>query len=424
MVGLLRLAVDVRADEVRAVVWSFGYFFSILAAYFILRPLREEMGIAGGVRNLEWLFTATFLTMLAVVPAFGWLVTRVPRRRFVPYAHGFFIVNILVFWVLLEGDVATRHVARLFFVWASVFNLFVVSLFWSFMADLFRSEQGTRLFGFIAAGGTLGTIAGSSITLLLAGSIGAANLLPISAALLAVGIVCVGRLQRATRGFKPDAATPDTSLGGGILAGITEAARSPYLLGICGFIALFTTTSTFLYFQQAHLVADAFADSDERTRVFAFINLAVSVLTVAVQLALTGRIVKWLGVGAAVSFLPLVTLVGFGLFALAPTVTMLVGFQIVRRVANFAVTRPGREMLFTVVTREQKYKSKNFIDTVVYRGGDAASGWAYAGLSKGMGLDMSTLAIVCMPVAALWMVLGWCLGLVRTRRAAVAPAVT
>jgi AAA family ATP:ADP antiporter len=183
---------------------------------------------------------------------------------------------------------------------------------------------------------------------------------------------------------------------------------------------MFTTTSTFLYFQQANIIAAEFSDPDERTRVFAFINLAVSLLTVAVQLFLTGRFIRWFGVGAAVSFLPLVMLVGFGLLAWAPTLAMLVGFQIIRRVANFAVTRPGREMLFTVVTREQKYKSKNVIDTLVYRGGDAASGWAYAGLSKGLGLDFSALAIVCMPIAAAWMVLGWVLGQARTRRVAAA----
>jgi len=418
LLRVLRLAVEVRGDEVRALAWSFAYFFSILAAYFILRPLREEMGIAGGVGNLEWLFTATFFAMLAVVPAFGWLVAHVPRRRFVPYTYGFFIINILIFWVLLEYDIATRHVARVFFVWVSVFNLFIVSMFWSFMADLFRSEQGTRLFGFIAAGGTAGTIAGSAITLVLAKPIGAPNLLPISAALLALAIWCVGGLLKATNGFGAKAG--DQPLGGGILAGITEAARSPYLLGICAFIALFTTTSTFLYFQQANIIAAEFSDPDERTRLFAFINLAVSVLTVVVQIFLTGRFVKWLGLGAAVSFLPLVTLVGFALFAWAPTVTMLVGFQIIRRVANFAITRPGREMLFTVVTREQKYKSKNFIDTVVYRGGDEARGWAYAGPSKGLGLDLSAIAIICMPIAAAWMALGWGLGKHRTRRVAAA----
>ena len=418
LVRLLRLAVDVHRHEVRALAWSFVYFFSVLAAYFILRPLREEMAIAGGVRNLEWLFTATFLAMLAVVPAFGWLVARVPRRRFVPYAYGFFIVNILIFWALLESGIATRHVARVFFVWVSVFNLFVVSLFWSFMADIFRSEQGARLFGFIAAGGTAGTIAGSSITLVLAKPIGAPNLLLISAALLAFAILCVRALLRETATTETGPQDADQPLGGSILAGITEVVRSPYLLGICVYIALFTTTSTFIYFQQANIVAAEFSDPDERTQLFAFINLAVSVLTVAVQLFLTGRLVKWFGVAAAISFLPFVTLVGFALFAWAPTVTMLVGFQIIRRVSNFAVTRPGREMLFTVVTREQKYKSKNFIDTVVYRGGDAASGWAYSGLSKGLGLDMSAIALVCMPVAAIWMILGWSLGTRRTIRAA------
>ena len=420
----LQRAVDVRGGEVRALVWSFAYFFCILGAYFILRPLRDEMGIAGGVRALPWLFTGTFVAMLCVVPLFGALVARVPRRRFIPWVYWFFILNIVVFWALLSIGVAPEAVARAFFIWTSVFNLFIVSVFWSFMADLFRNEQGRRLFGFIAAGGTAGTIAGPAITVALAVPLGPANLLPISAALLAVAVFCVRRLVRAAADFTDHGraeSDDEAVIGGGILDGIVAVAKSPYLLGICFFIAMFTTTSTFLYFQQASIIAGAFDDPAERTRLFGVIDLSVSTLTIVTQLLVTGRFIRRLGVGAAVAFLPLVTVAGFALFAWAPTVAMLVGFQIVRRASNFAITRPGREMLFTVLPREQKYKSKNFIDTVVYRGGDAVSGWAFTALRTGLGLDLAAIAALCIPAAALWAGAGWMLGRHQDRLAAAEP---
>lgn len=419
----VRLLLDVRESELKALFWSFAYFFCILSAYFILRPVRDQMGIAGGVRALPWLFTGTFIAMLCVVPVFGWLVKRFRRRDFIPYVYWFFVINILAFWVLLTFDVGTVFVARAFFIWASVFNLFVVSVFWSFMADLFHNEQGRRLFGFIAAGGTIGTIVGPLISVSLAVPIGPTNLLLISAALLATSVYCVRKLLRAS----PDAAdgpTPPVEeghlhgkpvqdhsiIGGGIFNGITEIVKSPYLIGICFFIAMFTTTSTFLYFQQASLVADAFDGPGERTRVFAIIDLSVSTLTILSQVFITGRFIKYFGISASVSFLPLVTLIGFTFFAFAPTITMLIIFQVIRRASNFAITRPGREVLFTVVSREQKYKSKNFIDTVVYRGGDAVSGWGFTGLSRGLGLDIGTIAVICIPLAGLWMGVAWMLG--------------
>ncbi len=409
MAGLLRLAVEVRAGEVRALFWAFAYFFCLLAAYFILRPLRDEMGIAGGVRALPWLFSGTFLAMLGAVPLFGFVVARFPRRRFIPYVYWFFIFNIVGFWVLL-GFVPGKIIwARAFFIWTSVFNLFVVSVFWSFMSDIFGNARGRRLFGFIAAGGTLGTIVGPAVTVVLAVPLGTVNLLLISAGLLMAALFCMRRLTGAAP--TGDGAERDPEIiGGGIFAGLTHVARSPYLLGISLFIALFTATSTFLYFQQANLIVGAFADGAERTRVFAFIDLSVSVLTVITQLTLTGRFIKYLGLRPALAFLPLVTMVGFVFFALAPTLAMLVVFQILRRASNFAITRPGREMLFTVISREEKYKSKNFIDTVVYRGGDAVSGWVFSGLARGLGLDLAAIAAICVPLAALWAVLAWMLG--------------
>ena len=436
MTGWLTAAVDVRDHEIRALLWSFGYFFCLLCSYYILRPLRDEMGIAGGVANLPWLFTATFVAMLFAVPLFGAMVARFPRRRFVPLAYRFFIACIVVFFVVLSMADGRVHVARVFFVWVSLFNLFIVSVFWSFMADMFRNDQGRRLFGFIAAGGSAGALLGPAITVGLAVPLGPVNLLLVSALFLELAVQCIRRLVR-TAGPAPEAPGTDTPeapgtdtpeapgtgtptatagtprdeavIGGGLLAGITQVARSPYLLGICLYLVLYTTTSTFLYFQQAHIIAGAFDDPAERTRVFAVIDFSVALITILTQCFVTGRAIRWAGVGAALAVLPMLTMAGFATLAAAPAVGVLIAFQALRRAANFAVSRPAREILYTVVSREQKYKSKNFIDTAVYRGGDAASGWAFAGL-KGLGLDLAAIAAVAVPLAALWMGVALLLG--------------
>lgn len=401
-------------------LWAFAYFFCLLASYYILRPLRDEMGIAGGVRNLQWMFSATFVAMLAAVPVFGALVARIPRRTFVPWVYRFFVINILIFFVALTFTRSSPWVARVFFVWVSVFNLFVVTVFWSFMADLFTSEQGKRLFGFIAAGGTTGALLGPSITAVLAVPLGPVNLLLISALLLEGAAQCVGGLLRtadagatAPAGVSvghSGAGNNDRAVGGGMWAGLVHVARSPYLLMICGHIILLTTTATFLYFQQAEVVSKAFTDPGERTRVFALIDLAVGIVTLAVQLGATGRLITRFGVAPALAFMPLVTLVGFLALAVAPVLGVVIAFQAIRRAADFAITNPAREILFTVIAREDKYKAKNFMDTVVFRGGDAMSGWVFAGL-RGMGLGLTSIAWATVPLAAIW--IGLCLLLGR-----------
>ncbi len=396
-------------------LWAFTYFFCLLASYYILRPLRDEMGIAGGVRNLQWMFSATFLVMLAVVPVFGALVARFPRRVFVPWVYRFFILTILVFFVAMTVTRSTPWVARVFFVWVSVFNLFVVTVFWSFMADLFSSAQGKRLFGFIAAGGTTGALLGPMITAALAVPLGPVNLLLISALLLEGAVQCVKGLLRAADADAMQAndsrrgAENDRPVGGGILAGLAHVARSPYLLMICGHILLLTTTATFLYFQQAEVVSKAFSDPGERTRVFALIDLSVALATLLVQLLATGRLMTRFGVAPALAFMPLVTLAGFLALAVSPVLGVVIAFQAIRRAADFAITNPAREILFTVIPREDKYKAKNFMDTVVFRGGDAASGWGFAGL-RGLGLDLPAIAWLTVPLAAFWVGLAWVLG--------------
>src|SRR5688572_12566752 len=241
----LSKVVDVRPEEIRALLWAFGYFFCLLASYYVLRPVRDEMGLAGGIKNLPWLFTATFVVMLAVLPLFGALVARLPRRRFIPLVYRFFGVNIVLFWLLLTFGVAMAGTAKVFFVWISVFNLFAVSVFWSFMADLYASEQGKRLYGFIAAGGSLGALLGPLLAVALAEPLGRANLLLIAALLLEAATRCAMRLEAAAPELKGASATaaassarpPDAALGGGWIAGIVMLARSPYLAGIALWVA-------------------------------------------------------------------------------------------------------------------------------------------------------------------------------------------
>lgn len=419
----LQRLVNVRPEEVGALVWAFLYFFCLLSSYYILRPLRDEMGVAAGVSQLQWLFTATFLVMLAAVPVFGMLVARFPRRRFVPWVYWFFIACIVSFYGLLQFDEWRVPVARAFFVWVSIFNLFVVTVFWGFLSDLFSYEQGKRLFGFVAAGGTTGALLGPSLTAALALPLGPVNLLLISALFLAGATQCVHGLLSTTQGKASEAAAQQgkTSgagelIGGGLMAGFTEVLRSPFLLLICAHVLLLALTNTFLYFQQASIVAGAFDSPAERTRVFALIDLSVGAVTLLVQVMLTGRILMRYGAGPALALLALVTVGGFAALALAPVLVAVVAFQAAKRATEFAVANPARETLFTVVSREQKYKAKSFIDTAVFRGGDAASGWVYTGL-RNLGMELAWIAWLMVPVAALWAVLLLHLGKMQVKLA-------
>jgi AAA family ATP:ADP antiporter len=414
--------VEVQRDELGSLIWSFLYFFSLLCSYYIIRPIRDEMGIAGGVENLHWLFTGTFFVMLAAVPLFGWIASRYPRKRFVPYVYYFFIANLLLFFFLFSTNLTHAYVARAFFIWVSVYNLFVVSVFWSFMADIYSDNQAKRLFGFIAAGGTTGAIVGPALTGNLVLLLGPKNLLPLSAILLLLSIVCIRRLisnSRESTSTVPDSfpkiernqtEDPDEKpMGGTILAAFRLVLRSPYLMGICLLISLLTTLATFLYFQQAQIVRDSFHDPSRRTAVFAAIDFAVNILTVTIQVFLTGRIVKSIGLSWSLALVPVGLGVGFFTLGLAPLLIVLIIVQIVRRAGNYAIMRPSREMLFTVLNKEEKYKAKNFIDTAIYRGGDAVSAWIYAGLS-GLGLSLSAIAFVAVPLSGLWAIVSYLLG--------------
>ena len=413
MIRFLRRVIDVEPAEVRALGWSWFYIFCVLFSYYILRPIRDEMGVAGGVEHLPWLFTGTLLGMIAVNPPFAALVARLPRARFIAVSYRFFIVNLLLFGLALHWASAEQNIwiGRLFFIWTSVFNLFVVSVFWALMVDVFNAEQGKRLFGFIAAGATLGGIFGSSLTASLAPHVSTFYLLLISAALLEVAVFCVRRLSRLSDALQQKSTAPkeETIIGGSIFAGLRHALSSSYLINVSLYLLLFATTSTFLYFQQAEIAKQVFADRGARTAFFARVDLWVNILTLGAQLFLTGRMLRWIGVALTLAILPLLSVFGFGALVVTPTIAVLVLYQVVRRAGNFAFARPTREVLFTVVPREDKYKAKSFIDTVVYRLGDQVGAWSYAGLGF-LGLGMTGISLVAVPLSVLWLINGIWLG--------------
>jgi len=409
---LLGRAVDLRPGEAEAVLWSTAYFFSLLCGYYLLRPVREEMGIRGGVENLPWAFLATFAVMLLAVPAFAALVARVPRARAIPVVYRFFLANLLLFWLLLRAGAAPGLVSRAFFVWVSVYNLFVVSVFWSYMADLFDSAQAKRLFGFLAAGGSAGALAGPALAALLVRTVGVANLLLLSAALLEVAARCAARLSRWARAAGP---ARDEALGGGPWAGFAEVFRSRYL-GALGLQTLFGTASaTFVYLQQAALFADLIRDSATRTFWFAAIDLTVNVTSLLLQSVATGRLLAATGLGLALRVHPVLAAAGLLAVAAWPSLWLLTAVQALRRAVHYGLERPAREVLFTVVPREAKYKAKSFIDTVLYRGGDAASAWAFRALA-GTGLGLAGVALAATPLAVAWLAV---VGYLRRRHAAL-----
>jgi AAA family ATP:ADP antiporter len=410
---LLRRVIDLEPKEVPVLGWCWLYIFSVLSSYYMIRPIRDQMGVAGGVENLQWLFTATLVGMLLVNLPFAWLVGRLPRSRFIPVTYHFFVCNILVFAVVLRfaDPAAAVWIGRVFFVWVSVYNLFVVSVFWQMNVDLFSPAQGKRLFGMIAAGATIGAIVGSSTAASLGRHVSPVFLMLGAAALLEVAVFSVGRLSRLspTLHHRPAEADREQAIGGGIFAGIAHTFRSRYLINVAVFLLLFSLTSTFLYMQQATIVAHSFSSRGAQISFFATVDLLVNVLTLAVQLFLTGRILATLGVALSLGLLPTLTIIGFGALALMPTIIAVAAFQVLRRAADYAIARPTRELLFTVVSREDRFKAKSFIDTIVYRVGDQVGAWSTA-LLRGVGLSPSALAVVAMPVAALWLVVALWLG--------------
>ena len=422
--ALLRRLVVLQPGEAAALLASFATLLCMFASYTILRPVRDALGITSGLEKIPYLFWGVFIVMLVLQPLYGWLTSRFPRAVFLPWVYGFFIANLLGFYVWFRLGADRTWIARTYFVWVSVFNLFVVAAFWSLMADLFTREQAGRVFGFIWAGASTGGLIGPFVAHELAVPLGASNLLPISAALLAVSLVlmiAVIRLQRtqaaAVRVEEPPQA--DAALGGSLWAAFGQVVRSPYLLGIALFVLLMTWVSTFLYLEQQAFVAKAFATADERTRFFGGIDFWVQAASLLMQLLFFGRLFKWVGLRAMLVSVPVIMTAGYALVALAPGFMVLVVVYAVRRVGDYALTRPCRDALFTVVSREEKYKAKSLIDTFVYRGGDALSGSLYKELTGSFGAGPAAIGWLGAAISALWSVLALALGKAQEQRRSV-----
>ena len=411
----------IERHERVAVAWSFAYFFCILSSYYMLRPMREAMGVESGAASIPYLFTTTFVVMMLASPVFGWIASRYPRRRFLPWVYYFFAANILAFYLAfryaIASDIDFVWIGRVFFVWISVFNLFVVSVFWSFMADLYTREQGRRLFGVISAGGSAGALVGPLATSQLVLPLGFENLLPISATLLLVGVFCIHQLRHWVEAERTDEITKTVAserpLGGSALAGLVAVVRSPYFLAISLSSVVASLLGTALYMFMAELVGRQIEGADARTQLFSYIDGATGILALLFQLLVVKHAVRRIGVGWTLSLMPMVSIAGFALLALNPALIVVAVFQALRRAIGFGFMKPTNDMLYSVVTPEQKYKAKNFVDTAVYRGGDLVGTWSVKAM---WALGISGIAVVLVPFALAWSLITLWLGREYRRR--------
>lgn len=396
-------------NENRHLVISMLFAFVLMTAYSLLKPLRDEVA-SHHEEVISWLWSGTFLAMLAVVPLFGWASSRYSRHKLVPVVYRFFLVNLVIFYVLqlrlTEEGTARTTLDFVFYVWVSVFNLFALSLFWSFLADFFRSDQGRRLFGRVMMGATLGAICGPLLVRILVEWLGSAHLLIISMVLLEVALWCFRFLDKAFD-RRPNTAE-QRALGGRIWDGARTVFRSPYLRQICLYLLLFLVSGGFLYRLKAAFANQLFEDREARIAFFANIEIASNTLTLLLQFFVTGQLLQRRGVGFTLMILPIATMLAFGALGAVTSLTTIAIADILRRAGNYALAKPAREVLFTVIPREQKYKSKSFIDTVVYRGGDSAVSWMYDLFA--LGLSPSSLAFMVVPFAGLWGLSGYRLG--------------
>lgn len=405
--------VSVKPREVPALLAACAYFFLILCAYYIIRPIRDEMVIANGVANIQWILLATVVALLLLTPVFGWVTTRFKTRQFLSYCTLFFASHLVVFFFLFNVEERPALVTQAFYVWVNVFNMFIVSLFWSFMNDVFGREQAKRLFAFIAAGGTAGAICGPIITRSLVQTVGLAPLLLISATILGVSIILILWLIRWQNDDYDESSSThkvkNKALKGGVLGGLTLIARSPYLAGICVFVLLYAVSITFVQIRQAELIEAAYSVPEKRTELFASIDLAVNVLVLIFQLFLTSKLIRWLGFRITLVLVPMGITVGFLLMSIMPLLAVMIGLEIFRRAGDYSIMKPAREMLFSVVSREEKYKAKNFIDTTVLRTSSASSAWIYAAV-RSIGSAGTAVAGVSMALGLAWCITAFWLG--------------
>ena len=404
--NFLEQLVRVEHGEWPRLAIAFFYFFFLLGGYFMLRPLRGAVA-ANNSEILHWLYTGTFLTMLAIVPLFGFLVSRFRRGQFIPAIYVFFISHLVFFALGFEGDATPMWIQRAFYIWLSVFNLFVVSIFWSFMADIFRPGQAQRLFGFIMAGGSIGAIIAPSVTKGIVPDYGATGVMFMASGCLLAATMLAVILGRYSRKQHHNQHTE--IIGGGVWEGAVHVFRSEYLLYACLLMLLHNLTSTFLFNGLAVLVNEHIIGFEERTTFFSHVDQIVQVLAFLFQFFITSRLVSYFGMSKTLVMIPALLAGGFIILGSSMGLVLFAAVQIAQRSLNYGVLGPAKEMLFTVVDRETKYKSKNFIDTAVYRGSDVTASWIFKGLTSA-GLSVAQIAWIYVPVMGLWGFGAWRLG--------------
>jgi AAA family ATP:ADP antiporter len=412
----------IERGEYVAVAWSFAYFFCILSSYYIVRPVRETMAVGSGPQTIPYLFIGTFIAMMFATSIFGWIASRFPRRVFLPWVYLFFSANIAIFWIVftqaIDSGESTIWLGRAYFVWVGVFNLFVVSVFWSFMADIYTREQGRRLFGIISAGGSVGAILGGIGTSAMVTTIGTHNMLPVAGVLLLLSLICITQLRKWVISEHQDevdeTAASDKPLGGSAFAGITHMLSSNYFLAIAITSLIASTLGAALYMFAAELVEVEIPNVDERTRFFSNMNVAANLMTVMFQAFAVKQVVQRFGIGRALVLMPIVSAIGFALLAMDPVLAVVAILTVARRAVGFGFSKPGTDMLYSVVTPEEKYKTKNFIDTAIYRGGDVIGTWFIRSMSA---LGIAGISVVMIPIAIFWAFVSLWLGRDYKRRA-------
>jgi ATP:ADP antiporter, AAA family len=402
----VRTILKVGPDETRPLVLSFIYSFAVLAAYYVLRSVRDEIGVQLGKDMQAWLYSVVFVVMLVAVPLFGWIVSRFPRRQLVGILHGFFILNLLAFWALFHADQShaiqpKSLLLATFYVWVSSFNVFIVSLFWSTMSSMWTSDQAKRLYGVIAAGSTAGVFCGPVLTSLLVGHIGQTNLMLVSAGFLGLGVMMARQLT-AIPVSMPQATKSEAPTLSTILSGAVNVGRTPYLLHIAIVMFIINLVGTFFYLEQSRIVGAAGMTGVERTQFFAKMDIITAVLQVFAQVFLTGRVIERLGLGIAACALPVVAGVGLLLLSRYDSLAMVAGLVVMQRAIGYGISTPAMRVFYTVVPPEDKYKAQNFIDTVVFRGGDASGGWLFGPVAKHFAVSLSSAALLSLPLVGLW----------------------
>ena len=412
MINFLKTASKVKEQEVKAVIFSFLFVVVLMSAYYILRPVRDAMASDWSDAEVSWLWTLNFFISTAVVALYGSMVSKFRFRLLVPTMYGIFAISFIIFYALGSVFEDRTLIDKSFYVWVSVFSLFHISVFWTFMSELFSKEQSGRLFGIIAVGASVGGLIGPSITAFFSVSLGADNLMLIASMMLLIPIPIIFYLQslksKELNNEVLDIPDSNQSIGGNPLAGFKMFFSNPYLLSIGLFIFLYTGISSFVYFELKNLLSD-FSRS-ERSVIWAQMDLAVNILAISTGLFATGRIVTKFGMPATIAMVPIMICIGLLVLAISPLLGVVMVLQIIRRAGNYAVTRPAREMLFTLVNQETRFKAKPVIDIVAYRGGDMLTAWLFTGLTQGLGLGLASVAAVGAGIASLWALVGIYLG--------------